>query len=88
MPEAWTGNLIGKMHNKGITYDDLAEEMGVTKSYISMILNGKRKPPGIKNRMDSAVSNIIQRRNGVTVDDLLAAAECHDQAHECTGCPL
>lgn len=39
MPEAWTGNLIGKMHNKGITYDDLAEEMGVTKSYISMILN-------------------------------------------------
>lgn len=48
MPEAWTGNLIGKMHNKGITYDDLAEEMGVTKSYISMILNGKRKPPGIR----------------------------------------
>lgn len=72
MPEAWTGNLIGKMHNKGITYDDLAEEMGVTKSYISMILNGKRKPPDIRARMDAAVSNIIQRRSGVTVDDLLA----------------
>ena len=72
MPEAWTGNLIGKMHNKGITYYDLAEEMGVTKSYISMILNGKRKPPGIRGRMDTAVSNIVQRRNGVTVDELLA----------------
>lgn len=72
MPEAWTGNLIGKMHNKGITYDDLAEEMGVTKSYISMILNGKRKPPDIRARMYAAVSNIIQRRSGVTVDDLLA----------------
>lgn len=45
MPETWTGNLIGRMHNKGITYDDLAEEMGVGKAYISMILNGKRKPP-------------------------------------------
>lgn len=72
MPEAWTGNLIGKMHNKGITYDDLAEEMGVTKSYISMILNGKRKPPGIKSRMDNAINTIVQRRNSVTVDDLLA----------------
>ena len=70
--EGWTGNLIGKMHNKGITYDDLAEEMGVTKSYISMILNGKRKPPGIRGRMDAAVNNIIQHRNGVTVDELLA----------------
>ena len=72
MPEAWTGNLIGKMHNKGITYDDLAEEMGVTKSYIYMILNGKRKPPGIRGRMDAAVNNIIQHRNGVTVDELLS----------------
>lgn len=72
MPEAWTGNLIGKMHNKGITYDDLAEEMGVTKSYISMILNGKRKPPGIRERMDTAVSNIIQRRSCPTVPYLLA----------------
>lgn len=72
MPEAWTGKLIGKMHNKGITYDDLAEEMGVTKSYISMILNGKRKPPGIKDRMNTAVNSIGQRKNGFTVDDLFA----------------
>lgn len=72
MPEAWTGNLIGKMHNKGITYDDLAEEMGVTKSYISMILNGKRKPPGIRGRMDTAVNTIVQRRNGIAADYLLA----------------
>lgn len=61
MPEAWTGNLIGKMHNKGITYDDLAEEMGVTKSYISMILNGKRKPPNIQKRMETALEAIIKR---------------------------
>lgn len=63
MPETWTGNLIGKMHNKGITYDDLAAELGVTKSYVSMILNGKRKPPEIRRRMETAVSNIIQRKS-------------------------
>ena len=42
MPEKWTGRLIGKMHNEKITYDELANELGVTKSYVSMILNGMR----------------------------------------------
>ena len=70
MPEAWTGNLIGKMHNKDITYDELAEEMGVTKSYVSMILNGKRKPHGIRKRMEYALDSAIQKKS-VTVDELL-----------------
>ncbi len=72
MPETWTGNLIGKMHNKDVTYDELAKEMGVTKSYVSMILNGHRRPPDIRNRMEVAFNSIIQRRNGVTVDKLLS----------------
>lgn len=63
MPEAWTGNLIGRMHNKGVTYDELADEMGVTKSYISMILNGRRKPPGIRKRMESSLDAVIRRRS-------------------------
>lgn len=62
MPDAWTGRLIGTMHNKGITYDELAKELGVTKPYISMILNGKRRPDGIRKRMETAVSNIVSRR--------------------------
>ena len=72
MPETWTGNLIGKMHNKDVTYDELAEEMGVTKSYVSMILNGHRRPPDIRNRMEVAFNSIIQRWNGITVDELLS----------------
>jgi transcriptional regulator with XRE-family HTH domain len=72
VPETWTGNLIGKMHNKDVTYDELAEEMGVTKSYVSMILNGHRRPPDIRNRMEVAFNSIIQRRNGITVDELLS----------------
>ncbi|ERK63102.1 toxin-antitoxin system, antitoxin component, Xre domain protein [Oscillibacter sp. KLE 1728] len=60
------------MHNKDVTYDELAEEMGVTKSYVSMILNGHRRPPDIRNRMEVAFNSIIQRRNGITVDELLS----------------
>ena len=55
MPEKWTGRLIGRMHNERITYEQLANEMGV------MILNGKRKPPNIQKRMETALEAIIKR---------------------------
>jgi transcriptional regulator with XRE-family HTH domain len=50
------------MHNERVTYDDLGAEMGVTKAYVSMILNGQRKPEGIQERMEAAFNAIIQRR--------------------------
>lgn len=62
MPKPWTGNLIGKMHNHGITYDDLGAEMGLKKAYISMLLNSKREPPNIQARMEKAVDAIIKRK--------------------------
>lgn len=62
MPEKWTGRLIGEMHNNKVTYKELAAELGVTKSYISMILNGARKPSGVRERMETAVSEIVKRR--------------------------
>lgn len=61
MPEKWTGRLIGRMHNERIAYEQLANEMGVNKAYISMILNGKRKPPNIQKRMETALEAIIKR---------------------------
>lgn len=62
MPEKWTGELIGKMHNNRVNYDEVAAEMGVTKAYISMILNGSRNPEGAQQRMEAAVDAIIARR--------------------------
>lgn len=62
MREKWTGRLVGKMHNEEITRNDLAEELGVNKAYISMILNCDRKPPGIQQRLEAAVDAIIERR--------------------------
>ena len=64
MPEKWTGRLIGRMHNERVTYDDLAEELGVTKAYISMILNSVRKPDGIQKRMETAFESVVSKRKG------------------------
>lgn len=68
MPEKWTGRLIGRMHNEKVTYDDLAAEMGVTKSYISMILNSVRKPDGIRGRMEDAFNAVVNKRKDVSYD--------------------
>ena len=62
MVEKWTGRLIGKMHNNGVSAAELATELGVTRAYVSMILNGARKPPEAKNRLETAVDAIIARR--------------------------
>lgn len=62
MIEKWTGRLIGKMHNEGVTYDDMAKEMGCTKGYVSMVLNCTRKPKGIQERMEAAFDAILEKR--------------------------
>ena len=62
MVEKWTGRLVGRMHNERVTYDELAAELGVTKSYVSMILHGTRKPAGIKERMEEALNAVIEKR--------------------------
>lgn len=66
MPEKWTGRLIGVMHNNCITYEQVANKLGVNKAYISMILNSRRKPNGIQERLEGAVQELIdQRRRAV-----------------------
>ena len=62
MPEAWTGELIGRMHNARITYDDLAAELGCGKAYICMILNGRRKPAGAEAKLNEAFYRVKQRK--------------------------
>lgn len=64
MPEAWTGKLIGKMHNNGISYNDLGAKLCITNQYISLILNGVRNPSGMREKMEKAVDELIQEKNG------------------------
>ena len=62
MKEPWTGDLIGKMHNNDVTYDELATELGVTKAYVSMILNGSRAPADAKERLQAAFDHVLEKR--------------------------
>lgn len=68
MPEKWTGRLVGKMHNECVTMEELGAEMGVGKAYVSMILNSRRKPVGIQQRMEAAFESVVSKRKGVVHD--------------------
>ena len=62
MREAWTGTLIGRMHNEEVTYQELADEAGVVKGYVSQILNGTRTPKKGREMLENAFEAILQRR--------------------------
>lgn len=66
MVQKWTGRLVGRMHNERIKAEDIASELGVTAAYVSMILNGKRNPPGARERLEQAVNAIIDKRAHTT----------------------
>lgn len=59
----WTGDFVGRMHTHRVTITQLAQEMGVTREYLSMILNGHREPNGIEQRMNDALDNLIEKQN-------------------------
>lgn len=60
--DKWTGELIGKMHNHKVTLAELAARLGITKGYVSMVLNCQRTPPGAQERFNKAVDEIIRER--------------------------
>lgn len=61
--DQWTGELIGRMHNAGVTANELAAHMGVTKVYISLILNCKRRPKDAQERLEKAFAEILEKRD-------------------------
>lgn len=65
MKPKWTGAVVGKMHVEEITQEEIAQEMGVGKPYVCMVLNGKRSPPNVQERIESAVDAILERRKEV-----------------------
>lgn len=59
MPKKWTGDLVGLMHTHKITFQALADKLGVTNRYVSMVLNGHRDPPGAEKKFRLAVTELI-----------------------------
>lgn len=40
--EAWTADVVGRMHRYRITNVQLANECGYTATYLSLVLNGRK----------------------------------------------
>ena len=62
-PPKWTGKLVGDMHLNRVTRQDIADELGVTKAYISYILNGTQSPKDGKQRVINAYQRILEKRS-------------------------
>lgn len=63
MPEKWTGDLLGRMHNARVNAADLAKELGCTKAYVSMVFNGARCPANAQERFESAFKAVLDKRS-------------------------
>lgn len=59
MPEQWTGELIGKMHNAGISKKEFAAFMGKNAKYLSQVLNGHRNPKRAEQEYNAALTKMI-----------------------------
>jgi transcriptional regulator with XRE-family HTH domain len=53
------------MHNAGVDRTEIAAYMGVTKSYITAILNGRKTPPNAKERLNTAFAEVVASRQTV-----------------------
>jgi YesN/AraC family two-component response regulator len=60
--EKWTGAVVGKMHVHQVTLDDLGKELNFSRGYLSMVLNGRRRPEGIRQRVEAALDAVIERK--------------------------
>ena len=58
-PPEWTGALLGRMHNAGITQRQLAERLGIGKAYMTMIFRGERQPKDIEKRCNEAFTSLV-----------------------------
>lgn len=62
MVEPWTGEVVGIMHVNRIKQSQVADKMGVTNDWVSMILNGKKSPKGAEERIRAAIAEILEER--------------------------
>jgi transcriptional regulator with XRE-family HTH domain len=62
MPENWTGMLVGEMHVNRISKRELAEQLGYTPEYVSMVLNGHRNPNGAESEFAKALDELIKQK--------------------------
>ena len=69
VPE-WTGDVVRTMHLNRISAQDLADALGCSRCYISLILCGKRSPKNGETMIKEALNRIRAQRTTSKDPDL------------------
>ena len=59
MPAQWTGDVVGEMHNNGITVKALAAAIGWHEKYLSTVLNSAEPPRKAEEKVRTALESLI-----------------------------
>lgn len=57
--ELWIAEVVGKMHIHRITQEALAERVGVRREHICKVLGGKESGAKLKDKILTAVDDLI-----------------------------
>lgn len=58
----WTAEVAGRMHLARITGKQLAEECGITNTYLSTVLHGKKGSEKTKKHILAALARLEQKK--------------------------
>ena len=62
MPKELSAEVWGMMKANGIRQKELAERMGVTQQYLSMVFNGKKGSEAVLERIRRTIQEICDSR--------------------------
>ncbi len=84
----WNGEVVGAMHRMGMTVNALSVEMGVTRTYVSKLLNTPRHTEQTRSRVENAMRSFAEEI-GINFEDVWPAKEQPERReNEYPGCPL
>ena len=63
MKLSWDAETVGRMHMAEITGKQLADAAGVTNTYLSAVLHGKKGNVSTQMRIKAALERLEQRKN-------------------------
>lgn len=58
----WTGEIKGTMHIHEISMQELADELAISKTFLSSLLHGKKSTKDAEFRIRNAMMAIIAKR--------------------------
>lgn len=61
----WEAGVVGRMHASSITGNQLAKEAGLSVSYLSAVLKGKKGGPKTQQRITAALECLEAQKRGL-----------------------